>query len=244
MSKRMVFVLVVCFVSLAGRRARAQDFVDPPSALMLSGYCFLYYFDTHGYPDSWTPPSFANREDFDTAWSLPGWTWNGTRAIGQFETVPAGLNVDANDCATWNWVHIINASARLMVIIPSGPGSVGHHYDGDPVTAPISYCIHSNITYVVFGRDSSGNTSILGYGQKWGTNETSGPCATYSVTNNFPCSLPNSDCGTDLAGFDSSQYAEIWIGMVSWSHDHMHFPGTDPYTSVWWDSLFSYNLFF
>jgi len=131
-----------------------------------------------------------------------------------------------------------------LVIYPSTDNRFGYHIYGDQVTDPVSYCPHSDVSYVVMGKNSAGEILPIGSGQKWGLDGSgpnqSGPCNGWTV-NNFPCS-DDFYCGSDFVLADTATYPELWIGMISWSHDHNHFSGTDPLTNVWWNSTLQYQL--
>jgi hypothetical protein len=193
-------------------------------------------------------PMFAAQQEFGSAWELPiQWNLSNTqREVGWQDTNAAinGIVSDnSTDCATWNWVHIRQAGVPRMYALPESDALVGHHFDGDPVTDPVSYCPHSTVTYLIFGRRADGYTAVLGGGIKYGTIQGAGPCQGAYSSTVFPCNQPGESCGNNDAWLDTTTYPELWIGMLSWSHDHNHFFGGDPYTNVWWNSALRFVMF-
>jgi hypothetical protein len=240
-----VFCVTMLVSALSGGRASA-DSSDPVSINLIADSCWWNYFLSAG--DS-TPWAFGEQFEIASAWDLYGLSWSGSTWGGSFDTRapqhPAGLSADATDCKDWQWTHIKNAQVQALVINPSTDNRFGYHVYGPEVTDPVSYCPHSNVSYVVMGKNPvTGEIFPVASGQKWGLNGSgpnqSGPCSGLSV-NNFPCS-DDYYCGTDSATIDTTTYPELWIGMVSWSHDHNHFSGTDPLTNIWWNSTLNYEL--
>jgi len=169
-------------------------------------------------------------------------------AFGNFTTDIAdftSLNGDGSQfCERWNWVHVIDATAAPnmnFTPLPDVDTGVGLHFDGSQDVDPVSECNHSTVTYLVFGR-RLGHFEFLGGGVKYGLGEDPGPCGdSYSAAND-PCNGSGMNCGSDSVFISDPAVQELWIGMVSWSHDHNHFFGGDPRTNFWWDSRLSYGL--
>jgi hypothetical protein len=237
-----VFSVTILASVLSGGRASADD--DTPASInLIADSCWWNYFLSAG--DS-NPAVFWQAFEIDSAQDL--YRTDPSASSGSFDTwgprSPAELSVDSTDCRWWNWVHIKNAQVQQLVITPITDNRFGYHIYGDQVTDPVSYCPHSDVSYVVMGKNSAGEILPIGSGQKWGFGgmgpDDSGPCSGWTV-NNFPCG-DDLYCGTDSVVADTTTYPELWIGMVSWSHDHNHFSGTDPLTNVWWNSTLQYEF--
>ncbi len=169
-------------------------------------------------------------------------------AFGNFATGVANyphLNDGGADyCENWDWVHVKDATAAQNMNFTPEPDvdtGIGLHYDGSRDEHPVSFCQHSNVIYLVFGR-RYGTFQFLGGGVKYGEVDGPGPCNNSYSTAQFPCNVPGFNCGSDSVFINDPAVQEVWIGMVSWSHDHDHFPGSDPLTNFWWDSRLYYGL--
>jgi hypothetical protein len=203
------------------------------------------------------------RNQFETViyWLNGGWTPDATRTselsdvnslvnssygllargtVGKFRTGSAINWATEAEPDTYNWIHIANLNGRSIAISPDHgshavPVAPGIHPDGSPYTRGVDYCEHSTISYAVYAR-IYGGVHMMGYGQKWGKSY-SGGCS-YSVSNG-PGAGVIADYGTD-AVLVPPGFSELWIAELSWSHDHVIFSG--PPSSVWWGSMFTWQL--
>jgi len=163
-----------------------------------------------------------------------------TGSAGAFPTSAAPANAISDQCTTYNWVHVSGTGGRALVIYPNhgiwrNPPAPAHHPDGSAYTRGIDFCGHSDVGWAVYA-NYQGTIYLVGWGDKWGTMD-GGSCVYH--TSAGPGS-PDPYYGVDFMTA-SPAFSEVWVAVLSWSHDHEI--GSGLASSVYWGSQVQWSLF-